>query len=199
MNPASICRVTRGMRFSIFPLMALCACACSGDAQVKADLTPKTAMTLTITSTAFTSGGTIALANSGYGTNVSPPLTWTTVPPKTRSVVLIVDDPDSLGGTFTHWVLYNLGAETNSLPAGLPKTGTLNALGSAMQGKNGTGSLGYFGPRPPAGKPHHYHFKLYAVDQIVGLQPGATKNQVLASISGHILASGELIGLYQKR
>ena len=183
--------------FSLLAI-AMVRVACASGGSQKVDLTPKTTTSISVSSTAFQAGRAIPVRNSGYGANVSPALTWSTPPSKTRSVVLIVDDPDAPGGTFTHWLLYNLSGETNSLPAGLPKTSQLNQIGSAAQGKNDTGNIGYFGPRPPAGKAHHYHFKVYALDLPLGLNPGASRAQVLRAMSGHVLASGELVGLFQE-
>jgi Raf kinase inhibitor-like YbhB/YbcL family protein len=177
-------------------LAAALVCACSP--QTKVDLSPKTSFSLEVSSPVFKANAPIPLANSAYGANKSPELNWSGIPPKTRALVLIVDDPDAPRGTFTHWVLYNLSAETTTLAAGQPTAATLNTLG-AMQGKNDTGSSGYFGPRPPAGKPHHYHFRLFALDMPLGLQPGATRAQVERSMSGHVLARGELVAIFQKR
>jgi Raf kinase inhibitor-like YbhB/YbcL family protein len=112
------------------------------------------------------------------------------------SFALIVTDPDAPGQTFVHWVLYGLPAETRALPEALPGIGQLADGG--RQGRNDFGDLGYGGPCPPPGSPHHYVFTLYALDAKLNLPVGATRAQVEAAMQGHILASGELIGVYRR-
>lgn len=129
------------------------------------------------------------------GDDRSPPLRWDDAPAGTQSFVLICDDPDAPGQTFVHWVVFNLPAEQQSLPAGVPTDRTLPEGG--LQGKNDFGSIGYGGPCPPRGT-HRYFFKLYALDRTLALSPGATKAQVEAAIQGHILATAELVGRYQR-
>ena len=125
------------------------------------------------------------------GQNRSPELHWHDLPAGTRSLALIVHDPDApRAGGFYHWVAYNLPAATASLPIA-------TTIAGADAGRNDTGSLGYFGPCPPPGKPHHYHFTLYALDvpSIDAPQPlGAT--ELLARMHGHILAQSTLVGLF---
>jgi Raf kinase inhibitor-like YbhB/YbcL family protein len=166
-------------------------------AQVKIDLVPKTSGTLSVTSEEFRDKGVIPSKNSASGGNASPRLNWSTVPAKTKSIAIIVDDPDANG--FVHWVIYNLSHETNQLPNALPRSDRLNALGSAMQGKNSACGIGYFGPKPPPGRAHHYHFKVYALDVMLPIPPGATKAEVERAMSGHVLASGQLVGLFATR
>jgi hypothetical protein len=130
------------------------------------------------------------------GEEVSPQLAWSAPPAGTASFALLVTDPDAPRGTFTHWVLYDLPAATRSLPEGLPARGELPD--GARQGRNGFGSLGYGGPCPPGNSPHHYIFTLYALDTKLNLPGGATRTQVEEAMQGHILAHGELIGLYRR-
>ena len=130
------------------------------------------------------------------GEEVSPQLAWSTPPAGTASFALLVTDPDAPRGTFTHWVLYDLPAATRSLPEGVAMQGQL-ADGS-RQGRNGFGGLGYGGPCPPGGSPHHYIFTLYALDIRLNLPTGATRAQVEEAMQGHILARGQLIGLYRR-
>jgi Raf kinase inhibitor-like YbhB/YbcL family protein len=187
---------TMKRRFTAFGFAALAAIASAcGPPQAKLDLQSKTNSALTVTAAEFAPGQVIPGKNTAKGANLSPTISWTTVPGKTKSVTVIVDDPDANG--FVHWVIYNISAETNKLPAGLPGTAQLNALGSVNQGKNGTGSLGYFGPKPPPGKPHHYHFRVYALDVLLPLKPAASAAEVQRAMSGHILAQGDLVGIYQ--
>jgi len=130
------------------------------------------------------------------GKDISPSLSWKGIPAGTKSIALIMDDPDCPGGTFVHWVLYNMPAETQKLPKAMPLNQTL--IDGSMQGATDFGRPGYGGPCPPPGKPHRYYFKIYALDTKLNLPPGATKNQVESSMKGHIIAKGELMGKYQR-
>lgn len=182
-------------------LLASSLGACSeGAPQKPPDLASKTTVNLTVTSSAFQSGQSIPNRHSASGGNIAPPLAWSQLPPKTKSVALIVDDPDApRAGGYVHWVLYNLSPETNSFAAGTPPGAQVAALGSALQGRSDHGDLGYFGPQPPPGKPHHYHFHIYALDQILPLRPGANRRELAVAMSGHVLAQGDLVGVYQRR
>lgn len=128
--------------------------------------------------------------------NVSPPLRWDDLPTETQSLALIMDDPDSSGGTFVHWVLFNLPPNTRVLPEAVA-IGDRNWEGGGIQGMNSFGNLTYGGPCPSDGE-HRYFFKLYALSSPVGLAEGATKEDVEAAIEGNILASAELIGRYER-
>jgi Raf kinase inhibitor-like YbhB/YbcL family protein len=150
-----------------------------------------------LSSAAFDSGTAIPARFTCDGQNSSPPLSWSGVPQNTAAFALIVDDPDAPGGTFTHWVLFNLPAHLWSLPQGVPQTEVL-ADGST-QGRNDFGTLGYGGPCPPPGKPHHYRFTLYALDRPLDLSARATKQQALKAIQGHMLDQAQLVGIYQRK
>lgn len=147
-----------------------------------------------LSSPAFTEGGTIPKEHTGDGPDTSPPLQWSEVPPATRSVALICDDPDAPRGTWVHWVLFNLPPGTRDLSAGVPKQGTLPS--GVKQGTTDFRKVGYGGPAPPPGKPHRYFFKLYAVDTMLNLPEGATKAEVEAALKGHTLEMVQLMGLY---
>ncbi|GBD21027.1 Putative lipoprotein LppC [bacterium HR28] len=149
---------------------------------------------LALTSSAFTPGATIPVEHTCDGADRSPPLAWSEPPPGTASLALLVEDPDAPGGTFIHWLLYELPAHTRSVAAGIPPLDTLPD--GARQGRNDFGTLGYRGPCPPPGRSHRYVFRLYALDRPTGLAPGATRDQFLRAIEGHILATGELVGIY---
>jgi Raf kinase inhibitor-like YbhB/YbcL family protein len=151
-------------------------------------------MKLELTSTAFREGETIPKQYTGDGKNVSPPLRWSEPPQGTNGFALICDDPDAPRGTWVHWVLYNLPADQRELAEAVPAQDVVG--GGARQGKNDFGKLGYGGPAPPPGKPHRYYFKLYALDKLPDLAPGATKEQLVAAMKGHILAEGQLMGRY---
>jgi Raf kinase inhibitor-like YbhB/YbcL family protein len=125
---------------------------------------------------------------------VSPALNWSDPPAGTQSFALIADDPDAPVGTWVHWVLYDLPADTRSLAENLPKQEQLS--NAARQGRNDFRRIGYGGPCPPPGKPHRYFFKLYALDTKLSLKAGAAKAEVERAVQGHILAQGELMGRY---
>jgi len=153
--------------------------------------------TLQLASPAFAEGQPIPAAYTGDGADRSPPLRWGTAPARTRSFALICEDPDAPGGTWAHWVLYDVAASAAELPEDLPKTGELP--GGAKQGRNDFQRTGYGGPCPPPGPPHRYRFHLYALGVEVHLAPGATRAALRAAMKGHILAEGLLTGTYQRR
>lgn len=153
-------------------------------------------MKLELTSTAFADGMAIPKQHTGDGKDTSPPLRWSDPPAQTKTLALICDDPDAPGGTWVHWVLFNVPADTRELGEGVP---TKEILGTgAKQGKNDAGTIGYGGPAPPKGKAHRYFFKLYAMDTILDLPAGSTKDQLLAAMKGHIVADGQVMGRYQR-
>ncbi len=154
-------------------------------------------MSLTLTSDAFANGQSIPAKYSCIGKNISPDLTWEEPPAGTQSFALIVDDPDAPMGTWVHWVLYNISADKRNLPEDLPITGKNVDPNAIYVGKNSSGNIRYDGPCPPSGT-HRYYFKLYALDTLLSLLPGATKEQVLKEMKGHILAQGELMGTFSK-
>lgn len=149
-----------------------------------------------ITSSVFADGQTIPKQYTADGNNVSPPLSWIGAPEKTKSFALICDDPDAPVGTWIHWVAYDIPASVHALNEAVPPQAVLK-----QGGKHGTSSfktLGYGGPAPPAGKVHHYYFKLYALDSELGMKPGATKQEVLDGMKGHVLAEAQMIGTYSR-
>jgi hypothetical protein len=151
-------------------------------------------MTIELTSTAFREGETIPKQYTGDGKDTSPPLKWGQPPEGTKSFALICDDPDAPVGTWVHWVIFNIPAHARSLDEAITTSETLSS--GARQGKNDFKKIGYGGPAPPRGKPHRYFFKLYALDTTLDLKPGATKDQLLAAMKGHVLANGQLMGTY---
>lgn len=153
-------------------------------------------MVLSISSPAFKEGDSIPLEYSCDGLDISPQLDWDFVPQETKSLVLIVDDPDAPNGTFTHWVLFNIPPNINRLSKSFPLIPKLND--GTIQGSNDFGVIGYRGPCPPPGLSHRYSFKLYAVDKQLNLQAGSSKTKVEDAIRGHVLAQGQLTGIYQR-
>ena len=153
-------------------------------------------MAFTLSSSAFQDGATIPTRHSCEGPDVSPALTWTDPPPETKSLALIVDDPDAPVGTWVHWVLYSIPADVRELPEQAGNGGDL--ANGAMQGTTDFRRLGYGGPCPPPGPSHRYFFKLYALDAPLSLPARATKAQVEKAMQGHILAQAQLIGRYRR-
>ncbi len=151
-------------------------------------------MTLQVSSPAFAEGDRIPVKYTADGDDVSPELRWSGAPPNTKSFALLCEDPDAPRGIWTHWVLFNLPADKTNLSEGVPAEKEL--AGGARQGKNDFGKIGYGGPSPPKGTPHHYHFKVFALDTTLNLPAGATRQQVLDAIKGHVLAQGQVMGVY---
>ncbi len=163
--------------------------------QPKTGTTGETKMAIKITSPAFEEGGMIPKKYTCDGEDVSPPLVWTSVPIGTKSFALICDDPDAPMGTWVHWVLFNLPADTKELSENIPPQKILE--NGAKQGTNDFRKIGYGGPCPPSGT-HRYYFKLYALDTEIDLEAGITKAQLLKAMEGHILAEGQLMGKYKR-
>jgi Raf kinase inhibitor-like YbhB/YbcL family protein len=147
-------------------------------------------MAFRISSPAFADGAEIPLRHTRDGDDLSPRLTWSDAPDGTRSFALVVDDPDAPRGPFTHWVLYNIPADVRELGQG-------GAAGTS--GRNSYGSTGYGGPHPPAGDPpHRYRFTLRALDVPSVRVPSGTREELEAAIGGHVLATAQLVGRYQR-
>ena len=153
-------------------------------------------MAIKITSSAFEDGGLMPSKYTCDGADVSPPLQWDGVAAEANSIALICDDPDAPMGTWVHWVLYDLPADTKELAEDVPADATL--ANGARQGTTDFGRVGYGGACPPSGT-HRYFFKVYALDVKVDLPAGATKAQLLKAMEGHIIGQGELIGKYKRR
>jgi Raf kinase inhibitor-like YbhB/YbcL family protein len=156
-------------------------------------------MPLTLTSPAFEPGGSIPAIHTCDGSNISPPLSWSGVPPAARSLALIVDDPDAPDPAapqrvWVHWVVYDIPPSTNGLPSGVREQ---NLPPGAKQGLNDWKEAGYGGPCPPIGR-HRYFHKLYALDVVLPDLGKPTKAQLQKAMQGHILEQAELIGLYQR-
>ena len=153
-------------------------------------------MTFEVTSSAFVPGEAIPRQYTCDGESISPPLGWSNPPQDTQSFALIADDPDAPMGTWVHWVVYNLPAEAGGLPQGIAPDAELPD--GSRHGKNSSRRLGYVGPCPPSGT-HRYFFRLYALDTVLDLAAGASKEQLLQGMEGHILAQAELMGLYTRQ
>ncbi|MDR9435607.1 MAG: YbhB/YbcL family Raf kinase inhibitor-like protein [Thiohalophilus sp.] len=156
-------------------------------------------MSLKLSSTAFSDQQTIPRKYTCEGEDISPPLTWSDMPPGTRSLVLIVDDPDAPDPqapkmVYVHWVLYNLPPESTGLAENLREAGLPEG---ALEGLNDWKRPGYGGPCPPIGR-HRYFHKLYALDTVLSDLHNPTKDRLLAAMKDHVLAHAELVGTYQK-
>jgi Raf kinase inhibitor-like YbhB/YbcL family protein len=150
--------------------------------------TTTTIAAMKLESQAFAEGATIPVKYTCDGTDTSPDLNWSNEPLGTKSFVLIMDDPDAPGGTWDHWVVFDIPSTTKSVQEGQEPQGT--------KGKNSWGTLGYRGPCPPSGT-HHYNFTIYALDvDTLSLAEGATKSEVETNIVGHILDQASLMGTY---
>ncbi len=156
-------------------------------------------MALTIKSTAFEDGGSMEAKYTCEGQDISPALQWEGVPEGTRSLVLIVDDPDAPDPAapkmvWVHWVLYNLPPDGGGLPEG---TTSADLPAGTLEGVNDWKRTGYGGPCPPIGR-HRYFHKLYALDVVLENLGKPDKDKLLAAMEGHILAQAQIVGTYQK-
>ena len=146
-----------------------------------------------IGTTAFTPGGSIPPKYTCSGEDTSPPLSIRGVPGSAKTLALIVDDPDAPSGTFVHWVVYNLPPATKQIEAAV-KPGT-SIAGGGMQGRNDFGGDGYGGPCPPPGAPHHYRFRLFALNSEITPQ-SPQGSAVEQSMQPHVVASAEVAGTF---
>jgi len=153
-------------------------------------------MAFTISSPGFSNSATIPKKFTCDGADVSPELSWAGAPAGTQSFALIADDPDAPVGNWNHWVLFDLPADASNLPENLSKTEELP--NGARQGRNDFRKIGYNGPCPPAGNPHRYFFKLYALSDKLNLKAGASKQEVERAMQGHTLGRAEWMGKYQR-
>ncbi len=142
-----------------------------------------------LTSPAFEHNGKIPKKFTCSSFDVNPELQIQNVPPAAKSLALIVDDPDAPSGTFTHWTVWNIDPRTTFIKeeSTPPK---------AVEGMTDFAKIGYGGPCPPAGKPHRYFFRLFALDFMLDLSAGANRNELESAMKDHILAEAELIGIY---
>jgi Raf kinase inhibitor-like YbhB/YbcL family protein len=153
-------------------------------------------MPLTITSPAFKHGEVIPTQYTRDGDNRSPPLEWRDAPPETKSYVLLIEDPDAPSGTFRHWAVYNIPASE----AGLPEGASSQELRGVGEGVNGFRNARYDGPQPPKGHgPHHYHFRLAALDVPQLKVPTSAKAEdIWTRAQPHIIAEAEVVGTYER-
>ena len=153
---------------------------------------------LNVTSTSFQSNAPISDMYTQNGQNQSPALSWTAGPAGTQSYVVLTEDTGVQRPTpIDHWVVYNIPANVTSLPQGMSKDARPSNPSGAMQGMNIAKAAGYVGPKPPAGQTHPYHFEVFALDTKLNLDPAmADRTAVVNAMKGHVLASGEVVGMY---
>jgi Raf kinase inhibitor-like YbhB/YbcL family protein len=184
-------------RLVLIFFLLLTACGGSEGAQPAAQA-GKTPPALEITSPAFQPGASIPQKYTCQGEDLSPALEWSAPPAGTKSLALIMDDPDAPGGTWVHWVVYNLPPSARGLPESASQAaGKVSLPEGALQGKNSFSRVNYGGPCPPSGE-HHYRFHLYALDDALS-GDSLNKEALLKAMDGHILAQGEMVGLYKKQ
>ena len=179
--------------------IALCAILMAG-AALSAQTAPHT---IVVSSPTLTADQTMPRDYTPDGRNVSPPLTWSDLPAGTKEIAVICEDPDAGNPPpFVHWVMYKIPASAGGLPEGIPidPAAPMPAgLAGAIQGVSGFRRAIYRGPAPPPGKPHHYHFVVYALDADLGLKPGLTRADLLAAIQGHVIGQGEIVSIYERK
>jgi Raf kinase inhibitor-like YbhB/YbcL family protein len=143
-----------------------------------------------LTSSAFAVGGAIPRRHTCDGEDRSPPLSWTAPPAGSRSLALILDDPDAPGGRFIHWLAWGIPPDTGGLAEG---------EAAPLEGRNDFGTVGYRGPCPPRGRgPHRYRFRLHALGEELRLAPGAGVAKLERVLTGNLLAVAELVGTYER-
>lgn len=153
--------------------------------------------TIQVKSSAFSNMGMLADKYSAYFEDVSPEISWSGVPQNAKSLVLMMEDPDASLKPVTHWIAANIAPQVTGLPENVMKTEMANGI---MQGANHTGKIGYYGPMPPpADKPHGYHFQIFALDKMLDLPSGFNRQALLDAMKGHVIAKGEIVGMYQRK
>ena len=178
-------------------IACLLAVACSQEGIAKGVLAadrPETqaSATFTLTSRDFSAGGTIPKKFTDYDIGMSPSLVWKGLPEGTKSLAVIMEDPDaSSSQPFLHWLAWNIDPAAGAIERGSVTLG-------ARLGRNGRGHPAYFGPRPPGKSAHHYHFQMFALDVQLPLKAGASRDQLLQAMRGHVLAKASLVGTFAK-
>ena len=186
---------TRPFAITILFSLALAGCSTGPRPLPPAQQSPDQKSEIQVTSVAFQQGQPIPRQYTCAGVNISPPLEWSGLPKTARTIAIVVNDPDAPGGSWIHWVLYNVPADNIGFVENVPVSETLKAGG--FQGKNDFGKIGYGGPCPPSGT-HRYFFKLYAVDAELPLKADATWPELEKALDDHVVGQGQLMGTYQR-
>jgi Raf kinase inhibitor-like YbhB/YbcL family protein len=183
---------------SLTIMLLLLTNACADKKSQPVDPAEAIPSVMTISSPDFAPGDTIPSTYTCQGDDSSPSLKWSDPPQGTKSLALIMEDPDAPMGTWVHWLVYNIPPDTDELLEGASKANMTEFLlpDGALQGRTSSKRSDYGGPCPPSGT-HHYFFRLYALDIILN-QPDLSKNELLDAIQNHVLAAGELMGTFKK-
>jgi hypothetical protein len=184
------------MKKSVYLLIVASMLICAFSLNQQACTATKGGKTMKIISSAFSEGGGIPSKYTCDGQDISPPLEWKDAPGDTKSFALISDDPDAPGGTWVHWVAFNIPPTAAKLEENIKHDREF--ANGMKQGSNDWPKIGYGGPCPPSGT-HRYYFKLYALDTMLDIKPGATKEQLLKAMKGHVLAEARLMGKYKRQ
>jgi Raf kinase inhibitor-like YbhB/YbcL family protein len=167
------------------------------------DAGPRGQQKLVVDSPTLKAGAMMPRDYTPDGRNISPPLTWSNVPAGAREFAVVCEDFDAGNPPpFVHWVIYKIPGTATGLPENVPIDPSVPmpaGIAGAVQGLNGFKRAMYRGPAPPAGKPHGYHFVVYALDAALDLRPNLTRPELLEAIKGHILGQGELVPVYERK
>lgn len=156
----------------------------------------ETTKVMSLTSTGFKEGQTLRRTYTADGADVSPALNWGKAPVGTRSFAVILRDVDAPGGTFIHWLIYNIPGTASGVPEALPRKEKLDD--GSVQGTNDFETIGYSGPHPPPGRAHNYHFELYALDTVLPVETGVKATRLLQLMHSHVRATAKLMGTYRR-
>lgn len=184
-------------RVLVFGVLLLAA-GCGGSGGTDAPLAegPAAAGFEFAAQSAVAAGQAIDASYTCDGDDSSPALAWQGAPEGTGELVLVLEDPDAPGGTFTHWLVYDLTPDVTSIPGAVPADGAVEEPTPLRQGRNGFGEIGYGGPCPPGGETHRYVFRLLALDTELGLEQGADRGTLAEAVAGHVLAEARLEATY---
>ena len=183
------------MKRSLLSLVLAGSVAC-GDAGLPPPMPAPgvSAASLTVTSRSFASNATIPVDASCDGGERSPQLTWSAPPDGTKSLAVVLDDPDAPGGTYTHWLVFDIPPDTSSLAEGVD----LSTVPGARTGMNDAQNVRYGGPCPPRREIHRYVFHVYALDVLIEAPEGVTKAALYAKMNGHVVGMGFIVGLFSR-
>ena len=165
-----------------------------GKEKIINSLTEGVGKSIHVSTTAFEDGGMIPRKYTCDGEDISPEIGWKNIPEGTKSIMILMYDPDAPGGYFIHWVIYNIPAHVTELPEGESGRNKRSTIG--IEAINDFGRVGYGGPCPPPGKPHRYYFIVFALDSYLNIGKNVRALDVLKAAKGHILAYGEIMGKY---
>lgn len=194
------------MTFSFRPLMlglAIASAPALATAQGQAQAGPQSSHRIIVNSPTMRNGEMMPRQYTPDGRNLSPPITWSNLPPGTRQIAVLCEDFGAGNPPpWVHWIIYNIPATATGLPEGVPITPSTPmpaGISGAVQGLNGWKLAMYRGPAPPAGKPHLYNFVVYALDAELNLRPNLTRELLLEAIEGHVIGRGEVVPIYERK